>query len=210
MTAMIRAENLSLVYRDHEHVRAVDGVSLQICAPEFVGILGPSGSGKSSLLYLLSGLKTPTAGRVLFNGEDISVLPADRRAFLRHRFFGFVFQNPLLIPWLTGLENACVNGADRDRAAALFEELRIPHCLNKFPYEMSAGERQRVAVARAAAHDPLVLFADEPTASLDRPNAELVVACLRRSARGALVVVTHDETILSGARILRMFSGRLQ
>lgn len=207
---MIRAENLSLVYRDHDNVRAVDAVSLQIGAPEFVGILGPSGSGKSSLLYLLSGLKTPTAGRVVFNGEDISALSADRRAYLRRHFFGFVFQNHLLVTYLTGLENACVNGADPDRARALFEELQIAHCLDKFPYEMSAGERQRVSVVRAAVHNPIVLFADEPTASLDRPNAELVVACLRRCARGALIVVTHDETILPGARIVRMFSGRLQ
>jgi putative ABC transport system ATP-binding protein len=207
---MIRAEGVRLTYRDGgAAVRAVDGVSLEVRAGEFVGILGPSGSGKSSLLYLLAGLKIPTEGRVLFRETDTAALDADGRAALRRTHFGFVFQSPFLIPYLTALENVRAGG--EGPAECLLEELGVAHCRDTFPWRMSAGERQRVSIARAVVHGPAVVFADEPTAALDRANAERVMECLRRAARGgALFVVTHDEAILRGAsRILRMEAGRL-
>lgn len=207
---MLTGRNLSLVYRDAAaDVRAVDGVSVDVAPGEFVGLLGPSGSGKSSLLYLLAGLKTPNAGEVSFDGRVYGSLGGDALARLRRIEFGFVFQNHFLINHLTALENVHTAGAADD--VRLLEDLRVGHCRDKFPWQMSAGEKQRVAIARAVVHRPRVVFADEPTASLDRANADLVVDCLKRVTRGGtLFVVTHDESILQGAnRVLRMNAGRL-
>jgi putative ABC transport system ATP-binding protein len=209
---MLAGRGLVLAYGDGgggSEVRAVDGVDVEVGPGDFVGILGPSGSGKSSLLYLLAGLKRPTSGRVEFEGRDLGTLGDDARAELRRRRFGFIFQNHFLVNHLTGLENVRVQG-EGDGAARL-AELGVAHCAGRFPWQMSAGERQRVAIARAVVHGPSVLFADEPTASLDRANAEGVVDCLRRIAAGkTLFVVTHDESVVAGAtRILRMRAGRL-
>lgn len=207
---MLSGRDLSLVYRDAAaEVRAVDGVSIDVKEGEFIGLLGPSGSGKSSLLYLLAGLKTPTGGEASFGGRAYGALGRDELAGVRRVQFGFVFQNHFLINHLTALENIRTAGAGDD--VRLLEDLHVAHCRDKFPWQMSAGEKQRVAIARAVVHRPKVVFADEPTASLDRPNADLVVDCLKRVTQGGtLFVVTHDETILKGAsRVLRMNSGRL-
>ena len=207
---MLSGKNLALIYRDAANdVRAVDGVSLDVQPGEFIGLLGPSGSGKSSLLYLLAGLKSPTSGDVRFEGQAYAGLTQDRLAEFRRANFGFIFQNHFLINHLTSHENIRTAG-DGD-SAGLLEELHVAHCRDKFPWQMSAGEKQRVAIARAVVRRPKVVFADEPTASLDRPNADLAVECLRRVTRGGtLFVVTHDETILKGAtRVLRMKAGRI-
>jgi len=206
---MLSGRNLRLIYRDAaQEVRAVDGVSVEVREGEFVGLLGPSGSGKSSLLYLLAGLKLPTDGEASFDGRSYASLGRDAMAAMRRTNFGFVFQNHFLINHLTALENIRTAGPADD--GRLLDDLQIGHCRDKFPWQMSAGEKQRVAIARAVVHRPKVVFADEPTASLDRPNADLVVDCLRRVTRsGTLFVVTHDETILKGAtRVLRMNAGR--
>jgi len=207
---MLSGRDLRLVYRDAaQEVRAVDGVSVEVREGEFIGLLGPSGSGKSSLLYLLAGLKTPTDGEASFDGRSYGALTRDAMAALRRAKFGFVFQNHFLINHLTALEN--IRAAGSADQGHLLEDLHVGHCRDKFPWQMSAGEKQRVAIARAVVHGPKVVFADEPTASLDRPNADLAVECLRRVTRGGtLFVVTHDETILRGAtRVLRMNAGRL-
>jgi len=207
---MLRARDLTLVYADAaSEVRAVDGVSLEVKEGEFVGILGPSGSGKSSLLYLLAGLKRPVAGEVAFRDRPLASLSADETAALRRKEFGFIFQNHFLIHYLTGLENVRTSG--EGGSGRLLEELNVAHCSGKFPWQMSAGEKQRISIARAVVHRPSVVFADEPTAALDRPNAEIVVECLRRAtAGGTLFMVTHDESILKAAtRVLRMEAGRL-
>ncbi len=207
---MLAAKDLVLAYGDGGSVvRAVDGASLEVRAGEFVGILGPSGSGKSSLLYLLAGLKRPTSGEVRFRDRELGRLGTDALAAFRRASFGFVFQNHFLVTYLTGLENVRTGGdGDADR---LLEELGVGHCRDKFPWQMSAGERQRVSIARAVVHRPAVVFADEPTAALDRPNAALVTDCLRRVTReGTLFVVTHDEAIVRNAtRVLRMDAGRI-
>jgi putative ABC transport system ATP-binding protein len=207
---VLAAVDVRLTYADaHSVVHAVDGVSLEVQAGEFVGILGPSGSGKSSLLYLLAGLKSPSGGTIRFREKALDVLPPREMAALRRKEFGFIFQNHFLINYLTGEEN--VRTAGEGDAGRLFEDLRVAHCRDKFPWQMSAGEKQRIAIARAVIHRPSVVFADEPTASLDRANAEIVIDRLREATRGGtLVVVTHDESMLRGAtRILRMQAGRL-
>ncbi len=154
-----------------------------------------------------------TSGAVRFREESLTGLSADQRAALRQAQFGFVFQNPFLVGYLTGEENVIAAALDEpDRVEVLLGELGVGHCRDKFPHQMSMGERQRIAIARAVIHRPAVVFADEPTAALDRSNADGAIECLRRHASaGALFVVTHDETILRGAdRILRMSAGRFE
>ena len=212
---MIEARGLKLIYKDAtSEVRAVDGVSLSIDEKEFIGICGPSGSGKSSLLYLLAGLRLPSEGTVRFDDREIHRLSIDERAEVRRKHFGFVFQNSFLIPYLTLLENVIVlagHPSGAKKAEQLLESLHLQDLRNRFPYQVSAGERQRAAIARAVFHDPEIVFADEPTASLDRENAERVVSLLRsHTKKGSLVLVTHDETILKGAdAVIRMFAGKL-
>ena len=170
---MIEAAAASLVYQDHgKDVYACREVSLDVQPGEFLGILGPSGSGKSSLLYLLSGLKTPTSGKVLYQGQDIQSLNDASRADIRLKEFGFVFQYPYLLGYLTALENVHVARPDQDlRAPAedLLKTLGLEKKMHRMPQELSGGERQRVCVARALLGTPRAIFADEPAAGLDHP-----------------------------------------
>ncbi len=209
---MIQGTGIQLYYQDAEtEVRALDGVEIGVQEREFVGIIGPSGSGKSSLLYILAGLKRPTGGEVQYRDHQFSRLSLDQLAHLRREKFGFVFQNHFLIGYLTAIENILVVIPGKvEEADRLLKELKVEHVRDKHPYQMSAGEKQRVAIARAIAHQPEIIFADEPTASLDRKNAEIVIELLRkRTEKATLFVVTHDETILEGAsRMVRLFGGK--
>jgi putative ABC transport system ATP-binding protein len=193
---MISANSASLVYEDHgKKVFACREIDLDVGENEFVGILGPSGSGKSSLLYLLSGLKNPTSGSVSFQGTNYSSLGDASRSQLRISTFGFVFQQPFLLGYLTALENVLLinPGADGARAKAhrLLGEVGLADKAHRMPAELSGGEKQRVCVARALFAEPKAVFADEPTASLDHASGETVIGLLRQRRRGALVVVTH-------------------
>lgn len=209
---ILRGKEIGLHYQDAEtEVRALDGVDIEVEEKEFVGIIGPSGSGKSSLLYIMAGLKRPTTGEIEYRGEAFHKLSLDKLAHLRRKTFGFVFQNHFLINYLTAIENILVSIPGQiEEADRLLHELNISHVRDKKPYQMSAGEKQRVAIARAIAHQPEIIFADEPTASLDRKNADIVIEQLRkRTQKATLFVVTHDETILEGAsRIIRLFAGK--
>lgn len=210
---MIRTVGAALHYDDHgRKFAAVSPVSLEVQPGEFLGILGPSGSGKSSLLYLLCGLKTPTEGQVSWNGEDLASLSDDARAKIRLKDFGFVFQHPYLLGYLSVLENILIarpDEVDEDAAISLLKALDMDKKSRRYPHELSGGERQRVCVARAILGRPKVIFADEPTASLDHANGSAVVNLLREyRGDGALVLVTHDPSMLQGAdRILRMADG---
>ncbi|MFN3729175.1 MAG: ABC transporter ATP-binding protein [Fimbriimonadaceae bacterium] len=212
---MIAAIAASLVYDDHgRRVHAVREVTLSIEPGSFVGILGPSGSGKSSLLYLLSGLKNPTSGRVEYLGKPISACSDDERSRIRLHEFGFVFQQPYLIGYLTALENVLAaqdRRSDAGEAMNLLERLGLGEKAMRRPHELSGGERQRVCVARALLGGPKVIFADEPTAALDHTNGLYVMRLLNEHrGAGALVVVTHDRTMLEDAdRILTLEDGAI-
>lgn len=210
---MIEAIGATLKYIDSgREVFACRSIDLTLEPDEFVGILGPSGSGKSSLLYLLSGLKVPTSGEVRFMGRSIGSMSDAERAALRLREFGFVFQQPYLLGYLTALENVSIaNGGGLEEARSLLNSLGIGNLEHRFPHELSGGERQRVCVARALMGSPRVIFADEPTASLDHANGIQVVELLNaHRGSGTLVMVTHDRTMLDGAhRILDITEGTL-
>jgi putative ABC transport system ATP-binding protein len=212
---LIFADSASLVYEDHgREIYAVREVDLDVQPGEFLGILGPSGSGKSSLLYLLSGLKTPTSGSVCYMGKNISAMNDEERSGLRLRDFGFVFQQPFLLGYLSALENVMVaSPAHKQHAAArdLLGELSLADKSHRYPHELSGGERQRVCVARALLGSPKVIFADEPTASLDHKNGVQVVHLLNRlRGEGSLVMVTHDPSMLEEAsRIVKLADGQI-
>ena len=206
---MLQGENLTLTYQDgNTTVDAVKDVSIGIEDHQYIGILGPSGSGKSSLLYLLSGLRKPTSGDVYLDDRGYSQMPEKERVALRRSEYGFVFQQHFLINYLTALENVMVaapvqNKAHQEQAKALLADLGMGDKLHRFPYELSGGERQRVAIARAMIHRPRVIFADEPTGLLDRRTGMQVMALLRSyREQGSLVAVTHNPEILSEADLV--------
>ena len=216
---MLSGQDLGLDYRTGTSVaHAVDTVSLSVDQGSFVGLIGPSGSGKSSLMYLLSGLKRPTRGTVAFNGQDYRQISTPGLMQLRRQRFGFVFQQHFLINYLTSLENVMVGAIKRNHevvayAQELLRRVGLGDKLRQRPYQLSIGERQRVAVARALVHRPAIVFADEPTASLDQATGREVIDLLvdyRRRSGGSVVVVTHDPAMLTGAdRVLQMRDGRL-
>lgn len=196
---MIEAKDVSLIYHDHEReVHACRDISIKIEKGQFVGILGPSGSGKSSLLYLLSGLKNPTHGEIRFHNVALGSLNDTERANLRLTKFGFVFQQPYLLGYLTALENILTaSPKSLDRAKGLLRDLGLEEKINRYPHELSGGERQRVCVARALINQPEIIFADEPTAALDHENGEVVVDMLNKHRnQGSLVMVTHDPAMI--------------
>ncbi|MBL8060717.1 MAG: ABC transporter ATP-binding protein [Chthonomonas sp.] len=213
---MIRAQNASLVYRDHgRELFACREVNLEVREGEFLGILGPSGSGKSSLLYLMSGLKTPSSGVIDYAGQDLNALDDAQRAETRLKDFGFVFQYPYLLGYLSAFENVQIARPDQDlrtEAGELLSSLGLGEKKQRLPHELSGGERQRVCVARALLGKPKVIFADEPTANLDHTNGLQVVELLNRHrGGGALVMVTHDPSMLGEAdRIVRLEDGELK
>ena len=204
----LTTENLCLEYQDGVKTRQVlDNINLEITADESVVLVGPSGSGKSSLLYVLSTLRKPTKGRVFLNEQEIS--NAKNAENIRHDYFGFVFQQNFLIPYLTVLENVCKASKSSNLtgcAYELLEKLDIKHFAKKFPHELSGGEKQRVSIARALVTNPDVVFADEPTASLDKDNANQTYSLLKKVTKTKiLVMATHDTTLLDGTeRVLKI------
>lgn len=181
------------------------GIDLKIPRGQFVAVMGPSGSGKSTLLGLLAGLDTPTSGRILLDGEDITFLNEDQMALLRGRKIGFVFQSYHLVPTLTAEENVLLplelagNGhGGRARARQLLERVGLGARRDHYPVQLSGGEQQRVALARAFALQPPILLADEPTGNLDSATGEVVLElllALNREQGATMVLVTHEQSI---------------
>jgi putative ABC transport system ATP-binding protein len=184
-------------------VHAVRGVSLRIAAGEFVSIMGPSGSGKSTLMHLLGALDTPTSGQALFQGRDLQALSDRERSRFRRTKIGFVFQFFNLLPTLTAAENVALplflEGHSRakalQQATESLERVGLGHRAEHHPEEMSGGEMQRVAVARALVLEPEAVLCDEPTGNLDSTNSREILTLLRslpQSGRRSVVMVTHD------------------
>jgi len=225
MPAILEARDLVKTYPLGETtVEAVRGISLEVATGEFVAIMGPSGSGKSTLLQLLGGLDQPTSGQVVLEGETISDLPDEQATRLRRDRTGFVFQSFNLIPLLDVTENVglpfTIAGADpsrgevRDRVADAIELVDLTGKARHKPDQLSAGEQQRVAVARALVTRPALLFADEPTGNLDYTSGTEILDALFRSCveRGQTVVlVTHDSKAAAYAdRVLVIADGRIE
>jgi lipoprotein-releasing system ATP-binding protein len=211
MTTVLRAENIVRKLEGEVPVTLVDGVSLEIERGQFIAIMGPSGSGKSSLLYLLGLLDVPTQGRVWLDGEDTSAYDEDNLADRRLRKLGFVFQFHFLLAEFSVLDNVTMpmrRLGDLDEKAAngrgmeLLERLGVADQAGKRPHQLSGGQRQRVAIARALANDPLVILADEPTGNLDSASSANVQQILRNLAHESgktVVAVTHDGNFASAA-----------
>lgn len=215
----LRIQGLVLHF-DEGQTRALNGVDLEICAGEFVAIVGPSGSGKSSLLNVIGTLEQPTAGSIAL-GEHAYAAIKDASLFRRENI-GFIFQSFNLIATLSALDNVIVptigcGGAASEhkaRAEALLIQLGLRDRMHHFPGKLSGGERQRVAIARALINKPRLLLADEPTGSLDSANAAQVLDILTGIVKQqglTLVMVTHDASVSARAdRIIRMRDGRVE
>ncbi len=204
--------------RGSQAVAALEHVSLAVHAGEFVAISGSSGCGKTTLLLIAGGLLSPTNGQVLVNGQHPYELAPEPRAIFRARNVGFIFQQFHLVPYLTVLENvmapAVATGlqAARGRANELIERCGLGHRRTHLPAELSTGERQRTAIARALLNRPKLLLADEPTGNLDQDNAATVLQHLSDFAAegGAVLLVSHDPQVSRKVqRMVRMESGRL-
>jgi putative ABC transport system ATP-binding protein len=202
-------------------VHALDGVDLDIAAGEVVAVVGPSGSGKTSLLQVLSGILRPDAGDVFLDGQSVGTLPETDRSRLRRTAFGFVFQSGLLVAELTAEENVALplllGGTPRRQAVFTAKDWLAAMGLvglgQQRPGELSGGQAQRVAVARALAHRPRVIFADEPTGALDTRTGQDMMSALLTSAAetgAAVVVVTHDAAIAARTqRRIELSDGRI-
>jgi len=219
-TAIIRAQTLSLALGEGDgRVTVLDGIDLSVAPGETVALLGPSGSGKSSLLSVLSGLERADSGTLHVAGQDFSSLNEDGLATARRGRIGIILQAFHLLPTMTALENVAtpleLAGHDRAMEVAQAELVAVGlgHRLSHYPAQLSGGEQQRVAIARALAPAPAILFADEPTGNLDHTTGAAVADLLfaRAAAAGAtLVMVTHDEALAQRCRrIVRLEDGRI-
>ncbi len=218
---MLRMESVTKSYRHRgQLVTALESATLAIGKGDFVAVVGASGSGKSTLLLMLGGMLSPSAGRVLLDGQPLYDLNADGRARLRKRRIGFVFQTFNLVPYLTALENVEIPlylsglepGAQRARAVSLLERVGLGDRLDHKPGELSVGQQQRVALARMLANDPAVILADEPTGNLDPETTDQVIEFFEEVNREGktIVMVTHDPRAAGRAkRTLRLSGGTI-
>jgi len=221
-SAVLVAAGVTKVYgTGTARVEALRGIDLTLRRGEFVAVMGPSGSGKSSLLHLLAGLDRPTTGSILLGGVDMAVLDEDERAILRRRQIGLMFQSFQLLDTLTAEENVAlplaISGCPADhasrRAAQMLGCVGLAHRRQHRPHELSGGEQQRVAIARALVIEPLLLLADEPTGNLDSVQGDKIMTLLRQlveERRQTLLMVTHDAGHAARAdRIVHLHDGRI-
>ncbi len=213
---MVIGRNIEKQYGD---LKVLKGIDITIDAGEIVAILGASGAGKTTLLQILGSLDHPTRGEVSIDGTQIHRLSGNQLARFRNRHIGFVFQFHQLLPEFTAIENCMLPGliagkgdkSARDRARELLEFMGLSHRLEHKPAQLSGGEKQRVAVARALVNNPQVVFADEPSGNLDSKNQEELMdmfVALRESFKQTFVIVTHDEHLASKSdRIVHMRDG---
>jgi len=219
--AILKAEKLEKTYRIGKvDVPALRGVSLDVETGEFVAVMGPSGCGKSTMLHLLGGLLTPTKGRIVIDGEDLTAASDAKRTDIRRRKIGFVFQRFNLFPTLTADGNLRLaerihgNGAgDPERRREILGMLRLEDKMHHKPLELSGGEQQRVALARAVITQPAIVLADEPTGNLDSENSAIVLNMfqeLNRRFNQTIIMITHNpEAAAACSRIIQMRDGHI-
>jgi putative ABC transport system ATP-binding protein len=218
----LEALNITKIYGSGPTaVTAVNDVSFAVRRGEFVGLVGPSGSGKTSMLAMLAGLLRPTHGQIVIANQDISAMKESKRTRFRGRYIGFSFQANNLVPYLNAQENVelmlrlngMMNRSNKERARELLERLGLGERLRNRPGQLSGGQQQRVAIARALIHEPEVVLADEPTASLDTERAHQVVqtfAELIHEQNRAGIMVTHDLRMCKYVdRVIQMVDGRI-
>ncbi len=217
---MLKLDNITKTYRGGDgKVHAIDGVSLDVAAGEFMAVCGPSGCGKTTLLLAAGALLAPNSGRVEIDGCDPYAMSPNERAALRAGAVGFIFQQFHLVPYLTVMDNVLVaalavgGGDPRPRAEQLIERFGMAGRARHVPAELSTGERQRTALARALLNEPKLLLADEPTGNLDERNAEGVLAALGEFSEsgGAVLLVTHSPQAADHAqKTVHLAAGRVQ
>ena len=218
----LQVKDVTKIYGEgDEAVRAVDGASFSVHPSEFLALVGPSGSGKTSMLAMLAGLLHPTSGTVEIGGENMNNLSEAQRTKFRGKHIGFSFQSNNLVPYLSALENVelmlrinrAKNRDNRQRAKDLLVRLGLGDRLKNYPAQLSGGQRQRVAIARALIHEPQLVLADEPTASLDTERANEVVATfaeLIHEQQRAGIMVTHDLRMCKYVdRVIQMVDGHI-
>ena len=217
---ILETENLCKIYgKGDTMVRALDNVSFSVEKGEFIAIDGPSGSGKSTLLHILGGVDTPTSGKVIIDGTDISALDETALAVFRRRQIGLIYQFYNLIPILTVEENLTLpmlldgRKPDKNQLASLVERLGLKDRLSHLPNQLSGGQQQRVSIGRALMSNPAIVLADEPTGNLDSENSREIVSLLRsfnREFNQTVIMITHDEKIaLSADRIISIEDGKI-
>ena len=219
MNKMIKIVGLKKSF-DNGKIRALDGVNLEVAQGEFISIMGPSGSGKSTLLNMVAALDTPDAGNILVEGKSL-LNEIDDVASYRARTVGFIFQLHNLLPHLTALENILIpmfevkapKGEKIRRAQKLLEEIGLKDRMRSFPPELSGGERQKVAIARALANNPKILLADEPTGNVDSKSSQQILRLFkefRQTNKVTMILVTHDPGVAETAeRIVHISDGRI-
>ncbi|AKB56802.1 ABC transporter ATP-binding protein [Methanosarcina barkeri] len=218
---IIELKNLTKIYKNGMEFRALDNANLKIKKGEFVAIVGPSGSGKSTLMHMIGLLDTPSSGTLMIDGRDVTNMSDKERSEMRNRMLGFVFQYHHLLPDFTALENVImpllITGKSRKEAQAIAEnllkEVGLEDRMDHRPGELSGGQNQRVAVARALSCSPAIVLGDEPTGNLDTKTGDLIYELLRRLNREhnqTFIVVTHNENLASKAdRIIRLVDGKI-
>ena len=221
MGIILKAENLEKTYRVGKvDVQALRGIDLTVQEGEFLAVMGPSGCGKSTMLHLMGGLLTPTNGRIIIYGEDLTAASDSRRTDIRRRKIGFVFQRFNLFPTLTAEGNLRLaerihgNGSeDPDRRREMLRMLRLEDKMHHKPLELSGGEQQRVALARAVVNRPAIVLADEPTGNLDSENSALVLKMFRElndRFNQTIIMITHNpEAAAACQRVIQMRDGHI-
>jgi putative ABC transport system ATP-binding protein len=219
---VIEIENVTKLYKmGEETVHALRGVSLTVRRNEYLAVMGPSGSGKSTMMNMLGCLDTPTTGKYLFTGKDVSSMTDDELADIRNREIGFVFQTFNLLPRSTTLANVELPliyagispGERRERAVKALQDVGLGERMGHKPNELSGGQRQRVAIARALVNRPSIILADEPTGNLDSRTGEEIMQLLEDlyDQGNTIIVVTHEEDIARHARrIVRLRDGLIE
>jgi len=222
MQEIIKCEKIWKIFNPDTpaEVKALQGVDLEIEKGDFVSIMGPSGSGKSTLLNCISSLDKPTKGKIIIDDEDISELDENELAIFRRNKIGFVFQSFNLIPGLTALQNVELpmifkgipEPERKKRAENLLKKVGLEKRMGSKPSQLSGGETQKVAIARALANDPVVIFADEPTGNLDSKSGKNVLEILKKlnEDNKTIVVITHDQNIANQTnRTIKMYDGKI-